>query len=69
MGLIKIFSGTETMANELQSQIEALEIEVVKKQNLQSNASPTSKIVMELFIQEINFHKANPVLEAFRMSL
>ena len=72
MGLIKIFSGTDKIATQLQEQIEAIEIEVVKKENLQSARFMDNKnanLAVELFIQEKNFHKANPIIEEFRLNL
>ena len=59
MGLIKIFSGTDKVATLLQQQIEAIEIEVIKKENLQSARFTDNKnenLAVELFIQEKNFH-------------
>ena len=71
MGLIKIFSGEEILAISLQEKIEAIGINTVIRNNNQANVLPSiqaSKAV-ELFIQETDFSKANPVIEAFRLSL
>jgi len=71
MGLIKIFSGEEILAVTLKEQLEAAAIDVVIRNNNQANVLPsiqTAKAV-ELFIQEVDFGKANPVIEAFRLSL
>ncbi|RAR75472.1 putative signal transducing protein [Flavobacterium aciduliphilum] len=71
MGLIKIFSGEELLAVTLKERLEASNINVVLRNNNQANVLPsiaTPKAV-ELFIQEVDFGKANPVIEAFRLSL
>ncbi len=71
MGLIKIFSGTEMLAQSLQQKIEAIGVATVIRSNNQANVIPsiqTDKAV-ELFIQEVDFGKANPVIEEFRLSL
>jgi hypothetical protein len=71
MGLIKIFSGEEILAVSLKELLEEAAIEVVIRNNNQANVLPsisTPKAV-ELFIQEVNFGKAHPIIEAFRLSL
>lgn len=71
MGLIKIFSGSEILALSLQEKIESIGIKTVLRNNNQANVLPsiqTDKAV-ELFIQETDFGKANPVIEEFRLSL
>ena len=70
MGLIKIFSGDEASAIVLQEKIEEANIYIVIRNNNQitSNLTTTAKPV-ELFIQETDFGKANPIIEDFRMSL
>ena len=71
MGLIKIFSGEEMLAVTLKERLEEANISVVIRNNNQANVLPsiaTAKAV-ELFIQEIDFGKANPVIEEFRLSL
>lgn len=71
MGLIKIFSGSEILAISLQEKIESIGINTVLRNNNQANVLPsiqTDKAV-ELFIQETDFSKANPVIEEFRLSL
>ena len=71
MGLIKIFSGTEILAKSLQQKIEAIGVNTVIRSNNQANVIPsiqTDKAV-ELFIQEVDFGKANPVIEEFRLSI
>ncbi len=71
MGLMKIFSGTEILAQALQQKIEAIGVATVMRDNNQANVIPsiqTNKAV-ELFIQEIDFGKVNSVVEEFRMSI
>lgn len=71
MGLIKIFSGTELLAISLQAKIEEIGVTTVIRNNNQANVIPgipTEKPV-ELFIQEVDYGKANPVIEEFRLSL
>ena len=71
MGLIKIFSGEEILAIGLKEKLEETNINVVIRNNNQANVLPsiqTAKAV-ELFIQEIDFGKANPIIEEFRLSI
>lgn len=68
---MKIFSGTEILAQALQQKIEAIGVATVMRDNNQANVIPsiqTNKAV-ELFIQEIDFGKVNSVVEEFRMSI
>ena len=68
MGLMKIFSGDENLATELQKKIEEIGITTVMKTNSQNNQLD-KKIPQELFIQEVDFGKVNQVIEDFRMNL
>lgn len=71
MGLIKIFSGEEILAVGLKEKLEEADINVVIRDNNQANVLPsiqTTKAV-ELFIQEIDYGKASPVIEEFRLSI
>lgn len=71
MGLIKIFSGEAILAFTLKEKLEEASINVVIRDNNQANVLPsiqTNKPV-ELFIQEIDFGKASPVIEDFRLSI
>jgi Putative prokaryotic signal transducing protein len=72
MGLMKVFSGSEILAVALQEKIEAAGVATVMKNNIQSarmaGFGETGQAV-ELFIQETDFAKANPVIEEFRMSI
>lgn len=72
MGLMKIFSGSEILASALKEKLEAIDIVVVMKDNIQSARLAgfgSSGQAVELFIQEVDFGKANPIIEAFRMSI
>lgn len=72
MGLIKIFSGSEILAKHLQQQIEDVGVNTLVKDNIQSARLAgfgNADLAVEVFIQEVDFGKANPVIEAFRMSL
>jgi hypothetical protein len=71
MGLMKVFSGNEILALALQEKIEAIGVSTVIRNNNQSNVLPSlaNTKPVELFIQEIDFGKANPVIEAFRLSI
>ena len=69
MGLIKIFSGEELLATTLKNKLEQADINVVIRNNNQANVLPSVKNnkATELFIQETDFGKANPVIEEFRL--
>ena len=71
MGLIKIFSGEEILAVSLKERLEESNINVVIRDNNQANVLPSIQTVkaVELFIQEVDFGKANPVIEAFRLTI
>lgn len=72
MGLIKIFSGSEILAIALKSKIEAVGVTTILKNNIQSATIAgfgTSGQAVELFIQETDFSKANPIIEEFRMNI
>ncbi len=71
MGLMKVFSGSEILALALQERIEEIGITTVIRNNNQSNVLPSINNTkpVELFIQETDFSKANPVIEEFRLSI
>lgn len=72
MGLIKIFSGSEILALGLKERLEAIDLNVVMKDNIQSAKLAgfgDADLAVELFIQEVDFGKANPVIEEFRLSI
>lgn len=69
---MKVFSGSEILAQALQEKLEIAGIETVKKDNIQSarlGGFGSSDLAIEIFIQETDFAKANPVIEDFRMSI
>lgn len=69
MGLIKIFSGEETLAVGLKDQLEQANISVVIRNNNQANVLPSVKSnkAVELFIQEVDYGKAHPVIDTYRL--
>ncbi|AWG26909.1 putative signal transducing protein [Flavobacterium kingsejongi] len=72
MGLMKVFSGSEILALSLQSKIEEAGITTVLKNNNQANVLPSLENLspaVEVFIQETDFSRANPIIEDFRMSI
>lgn len=72
MGLMKVFSGSEILALALQGKIEEVGVDTVLKNNIQSARLAgfgNSGQAVELFIQETDFAKANPVIEEFRLSI
>ncbi len=72
MGLMKIFSGSEILAQALQERIEAIGVATLVKNNIQSarlGGFGNTDLAVEVFIQETDFSKANPVIEAFRMEI
>ncbi|MDX6183276.1 DUF2007 domain-containing protein [Flavobacterium sp. Fl-77] len=72
MGLMKVYSGSEILANALLEKLEAAGVETLKKDNIQSarlGGYGGMDLAVEVFIQETEFAKANPVIEDFRMSI
>ncbi|CAA9200685.1 putative signal transducing protein [Flavobacterium aquidurense] len=72
MGLMKVYSGSEVLALALQERLEEAGVETTKKDNIQSarlGGFGQSDLAVEVFIQETDFAKANPVIEEFRMSI
>ena len=72
MGLMKVFSGSEILAQALQVKLEAANVTSSTKNNIQSGRLAgfgTADQAVEVFIQETDFAKANPVIEEFRMSI
>ena len=72
MGMIKIFSGSEILASALKEKIEAIGVDVLKKDNIQSarlGGFGNSDLAVELFIDERYYGKVNDVIENFRMSI
>ncbi len=69
---MKIFSGSEILAQALQQKIEATGVNTVLKNNIQSARLAgfgNTDLAVEVFIQEVDFGKANQVIEEFRMSI
>ena len=72
MGLMKVFSGSEILALALKEKIEAIGVETLLKNNIQSARLAgfgTTGQAVELFVPETEFAKVNPVIEEFRMSI
>jgi hypothetical protein len=71
MGLIKIFSGEEILAVTLKERLEEANINVVLRANNQANVLPSIQTAkpVELFIMEVDYGKASPVIEEFRLSI
>jgi hypothetical protein len=72
MGLMKVFSGSEMLAEGLKAKLEAAGVTTISKNNIQSGKIAgfgTADQAVEVFIQETHFAKANPVIEEFRMSI
>jgi hypothetical protein len=72
MGLMKVFSGSQILALALQKKIEEKGVNTIVKNNIQSAQMAgfgTFGQAVEVFIQETDFAKANPVIEEFRMSI
>ena len=69
---MKVFSGSEILAQALQERIEAIGVQTVLKNNIQSARLAgfgNTDLAVEVFIQETDFAKVNPVIEEFRMSI
>ena len=68
---MKLFSGSEILAQALQEKIEAIGVNTVIRNNKQSNVLPTMSNAkpVELFIQETDFSKVNAIVEEFRLSI
>lgn len=69
---MKVFSGSEILALALQGKIEEIGVNTIVKNNIQSatlGGFGNLGQAVELFIQETDFAKANPVIEEFRLSI
>ncbi|HEU4496372.1 MAG TPA: DUF2007 domain-containing protein [Flavobacterium sp.] len=71
MGLMKVFSGSEILAVALRAKLEEAGIDVVMKNNNQSNIilGAASSLAVELFIDESKYGKADPVITDFKINL
>lgn len=66
MGLIKIFSGKENIAKNLQTVIEKGNVTVTQRENKQNSGSVA---IIELFIEEDDFMKVRDAIEDFKMNM
>jgi len=66
MGLIKIFSGKESIAKNLQNVVEKGNVTVVQRENKQHSGNAT---IVELFIEEDDFMKVRDAIEDFKMNM
>ncbi|MEN9326877.1 MAG: hypothetical protein RI943_1298 [Bacteroidota bacterium] len=66
MGLIKIFSGKETIAKKLQTAVEAENVKVTQRENKQNSGNTA---IIELFIEENDFMKVRDAIEYFKMNM
>lgn len=71
MGLMKVFSGSEVLATALKTKLEDAGIDVIMKNNNQSNIvlGSASSLAVELFIDESKYGKADPVITDFKISI
>lgn len=72
MALKKIFSGSEILANNLKAKLEEIAIVPVVRNNMQSaRLAGFGNIgtAVELFIEEFEMEKAEPIIEDFKMNL
>lgn len=66
MGLIKIFSGKETIAKKLQTAVETKNVMVTQRENKQNSGNTA---IIELFIEEDDFMKVRDAIEDFKMNM
>jgi len=71
MGLMKVFSGSEILATALKTKLEEAGIDVIMKNNNQSNIvlGSATTLAVELFIDESKYGKADPVITDFKISI
>lgn len=71
MGLMKVFSGSEILATALKTKLEEAGIDVIMKNNNQSNIvlGSATTLAVELFIDESKYGKADPVITDFKISV
>lgn len=70
MALVKVFSGSEILAQALQARIEAVGVQVIVKNNIQSsNAAGIGSLgqAVEVFIEDRDKEKAAQAIEDFKM--
>jgi len=71
MGLMKVFSGSEILATGLKTKLEEAGIDVIMKNNNQSNIvlGSATTLAVELFIDESKYGKADPVITDFKINI
>ncbi len=72
MALVKIFSGSEVIAMALQAKLHEKEIVTLAKNNLQSARMAgfgNTDLAVEIFINEADKAKAEPIIDDFKMNL
>lgn len=71
MGLMKVFSGSEILATALKTKLEEAGIDVIMKNNNQSNIvlGSATTLAVELFIDESKYGKADPIITDFKISI
>lgn len=70
MALVKVFSGSEILAQALQSRIEAVGVNVIVKNNIQSSTAAGVGALgqaVEVFIEDRDKEKAAQAIEDFKM--
>lgn len=68
---MKVFSGSEILATALKTKLEDAGIDVLMKNNNQSNIvlGSATTLAVELFIDESKYGKADPVITDFKISI
>jgi hypothetical protein len=66
MGLIKIFSGKESIAKKILTVVEKQNVTVTQRENKQNSGSAA---IIELFIEEDDFMKVRDAIEDFKMNM
>lgn len=69
MALVKVFSGSEILAQAFQAELDAIDVPVIVKNNIQSSTlvgvAPLGQAV-EVFIDDEDMGKAAAVIESFK---
>ena len=68
---MKVFSGSEILATALKTKLEEVGIDVIMKNNNQSDIvlGSASKLAVELFIDESKYGRADEVITDFKVSI
>lgn len=72
MGLIKVFSGSEILAKNLQNRLEDQHVPSVIKDNIQSarlGGFGNTDLAVEVFIQESDYNKAHKIIDDFKIEM